>query len=242
MFEIIIFVLIESLAILVGSVFGFGASLVAIPLLALMFEPRLIVPAHIVICLVIYTVLAIESRQHLEWSRIKYLTAAGVVGCTAGTFVLKHFQTDFIKFVICIATLAFALLFSFNVTIPIKSNRRSQSIVGLVSGLLGGAIAQGGPPVVIYALGLKWKKDIFRTTLLTYFVGLSLVAVINYSWMGLFNKTNIYFVLWTVAPAILAGHIGIKIKNVASEKAFRKAVLCVVVIVALIGVAQVLFR
>ena len=242
MYEILIFVAIQCLAILVGSVMGFGGGLTAIPLMALFFEPRLVVPAFSLVALVINAILVVESRQHLRWSRVKYLIAGGVVGIPIGAFALAYFPADIIKVVISVATLIFALLFLLKVTIPVRTNRLVQSAVGILSGILGGGIAQAGPPVVIYGLGLNWAKNVFRTTLLTYFLALAVIANINYLWLGLFGRVNLRFALWAVIPAVLASQVGIKIKNKIPENSFRTIALFVLIAVALLGIAQLLRR
>ncbi len=242
MYDIIIISLIQCLAILVGSVIGFGGGLIAIPLLTLFFEPRLIVPAFALVGLFTNLMLVIESRQHLHFSKIKYLIIAGALGIPVGAFALAHFPTNVIKVTISIVTLIFALLFLLKVKIPVKANRFTQLVVGFLGGILGGGIAQGGPPVVIYGLGLNWPKNIFRTSLLAYFLALSVVVNINYLYLDLFNSTNLRFALWAVIPAALAGYIGIKIKNKIPESSFRTIVLFVLIAVALLGITQLLRR
>ena len=242
MYDIIIFAVIQCLAILVGSVVGFGGGLVAIPLLALFFEPRLVVPAFALVGFLINLMLVAESRQHLHFSKIKYLIVGGVLGIPIGAFALAQSPTDIIKVVISIVTLIFALLFLLKVKIPVKTNRFIQSVVGFLGGILGGGIAQAGPPVVIYGLGLNWPKNIFRTSLLAYFLALSVVVNIAYLYFGLFGSTNLRFALWSVIPAVLTGHIGIKIKNKIPENSFRTIVLFVLIVVAMLGITQLLRR
>jgi uncharacterized membrane protein YfcA len=242
MYEIIIFILIALLGILVQSCVGFAGALLSVPLLIIFFSPKFIIPIYSLLTLIINVFLVFESKKHIEWNKIKILSIGGFIGIPIGVYFLANFPYSALKIAVNIIMLVFGVFLFMKINIPLKENKVTQYIVGLLSGFLGGSISTSGPPVVIYGLSIKWKKDAFRATILVYFLIMSAVSNAYYLFLGMFNYNNMKIVLYALVPCLLMSLIGIKIKNNANENIFRKIVVLVVFIVAIIGIVKVFLK
>lgn len=230
-----IFILITCLGMLIQSVVGFAGSLFAIPLLALILSPRDAVPTYAVVMLVVNVLLVFETRQAIDWRRAGWLMLGGVVATPIGAYALKMLPTDILRVAISLITLTFGVLFIGKI-IPRLTDRRGTYLgVGFISGLLGGSISESGPPVVVLGMAQGWSKEMFRATLLAYFLVLSLVASLSFFSLGLLTTRHAMTAAVAIMPTSLAAYLGVLVKNRMSEQVFQRAVLVIILLVGLIG-------
>ena len=238
MFESLAFAAIVFAAMLTQSCIGFAGALVAMPCISLCLTPREIIPSYSLVMLAVDILLVAESRQHVDWSKVRTLLAGGLVGMPIGAYGLKHLPAACVGLTISGVTLAFAALFMFRIVVPLRENRATQVGVGLCSGMLGGCVSASGPPVVIYALARKWEKNVFRTTLLTYFTCLAAFAVGSYLCLGMVTHRSLTLAAAGFLPAVAAAAIGLALKNRLPERHFRNVVLAVIIATSLLGLAK----
>jgi uncharacterized membrane protein YfcA len=234
----VLFTLVACAGMLVQSFAGFAGSLFAIPLFALFMSPREAVPAYNIVMIVIDLMLVVESRHHIGWGRVGRMCAGGVVGIPFGAYCLAHLPVGSLKLGISIVTLVFGVLFMAKIRLAMREDLRTQLGVGLLSGFMGGAISESGPPVVLMGLSCGWSKDVFRGTLLAYFGILSLCATASYTFLGMIGWSTLKLSATAIVPVLLTSLLGVVLKNRVPETIFRKAVLAVVIIVGLIGIAN----
>ena len=101
-------------------------------------------------------------------------------------------------------------------------------MAGLSSGFLSGCTAQSGPPIVIYGLARQWDKDVFRSTLLIFFSGLSLMTLGWYFYMDMLTIKAIATAGIAILPTLAISYIGIHLKNRVNKIIFRHVMLVVI--------------
>jgi uncharacterized membrane protein YfcA len=242
MTEFAVFAAIASLGMLVQSTVGFAGSLVAIPLFALFMSPREAVPAYCFTMLAVNLFLVCEGRRHVEWRSVRGLLIGGLPGVPMGALALKHLPVHIIGAAISIITLVFGILFLSRVRVRFPVHPVTEPAIGLLSGMLGGSISESGPPVVVYALSREWPKDVFRSSLLAYFLCLATTAAISYTSLGMVNSHLLTLSACGLLPALAAGHLGVWLKDRINERTFRLAVLVTVIAVGITGLLKYLIR
>lgn len=238
MTEIVAFALIASLGMLVQSVVGFAGSLLAVPLFALLMSPRDAVPAYAFLLLVVNGFLVCEGRRHIEWRAVRGLLLGGLPGVPLGALVLKHLPTGVIGAAISAVTLLFGLLFLARVRIRFPVHPATEPLLGLVSGMLGGSISESGPPVVVYGLSREWAKDVFRSSLLAYFLCLAVAATLSYVALGMVTGQMLLLAAAALLPALAAARLGVLVKQRIPERAFRLIVLATIIVVSISGLLK----
>lgn len=231
--EIIVYIILIGLAAgIVKGASGFGSSLVAIPLLSLLFvsnEPRtMMITANVLLnILLIY-----ENRSYFHLTTIKKilpLTFAGVVFTGVGLYISNNIDPSIVKYIIGILIFfaIFNKLFTFN--LHIKDTVLNRIIFGSFSGIGNGIASVDGPPVVLYLTSIEAKKQQFKSTLATHFLVMGVIAVLMLVFSGGYTSEILINTGYLVVALIIGLVIGMFISSKLNEERFEKVVLIILI-------------
>lgn len=183
---------------------GFGAALVAMPLLVHWMDIRAVTPLVALLTLTVNAVFLWRFRRALRPARAVFLLAGTAAGVPAGILLLRHGNPSFLKLILGAVLVSWSLYALFTKRVMNIRGARWAFLAGLTSGCLGGAINTGGPPAVLYFTSQDWPKEEVHVTLqLTFFLG-GLLVVAGHLLSGLTTKATLgYFVV--LLPPLLAG-------------------------------------
>lgn len=231
--DIIIYIVLIGLAAgIVKGASGFGSSLVAIPLLSLLYtstEPRtMMITANVLLnVLLIY-----ENRTYFKKStiiKIIPLTLAGIVFTALGLYVSEQISPQIVKYII--GVLIFFAIFNkvFTFNIHIKDSILNRIIFGSFSGIGNGIASVDGPPVVLYLQGIEAKKQEFKGTLATHFLVMGIIATIMLAGSNSYTPE-----LWGQIGILVGGLvvgliIGMLVSKRLNEQKFEKVVLFILI-------------
>lgn len=185
-------------AALQGSV-GFGLSLVAVPLLALI-EPRLLPGPLLCVAIVLTLLLSHRERRSIDFYGVRWGIAGRIPGAVVGAAALKVMPQEQIS--LMFGTLVIlAVIISL---LPIRISPTAPRLLGagLLSGFMGTTAAVGGPPIALLLQHSPGPQ--LRGTLSSFFVlgaSVSLLALIA---IGRFGVPELRLSL-LLLPGILAG-------------------------------------
>ena len=197
-------------ATLFRSAFGFGESLVAVPLFALWIPLNEAVPLSVLLSITIAVIVVIQ-----DWNKI-HLKSAGslilytLIGIPLGLLLLTHVNERIVKGILgTVIALFSGYLLTGKQLKELKTDKHAWLFgCGLLAGILGGAYGINGPPLVIYGAKRRWSAQHFRATLQGYFVVASFVGMIGYWLSGLLVHAVIHYFfisLPVILPAVFAG-------------------------------------
>ncbi len=198
------------LATLTRSTFGFGESLVAVPLLALVIPLEIAVPLGVLISILVALIVVVQDHEQIHFHSAKWLVLFALVGIPLGLVILLCLDSDAVKLGLgglVVAYSGYALL-SKRVFHLEQDRRLWLFACGFLSGVLGGAYGINGPPLVIYGNLRRWSAPQFRATLQAYFLPASLLGAIGFALNGLVTWSVIrYFLIClpAIVPAIFIG-------------------------------------
>ncbi len=197
-------------ATLVRSTFGFGESLIAVPLLSLLIPIEIAVPLSVLVSILIALVVVAQDRKRIHFNSARWLFIYAVFGIPIGLLLLVYGNEDFIKSVLGILIISYSIYsLSLKAGPKLESNNRIWLFsCGFLSGVLGGAYGLNGPPLVVYGNMSKWTAKHFRATLQAYFLPASTIGMVGYWYNGLWNSTvSHYFLICipAIIPAIFLG-------------------------------------
>lgn len=118
-------------------------------------------------------------------------------------------------------------------TIPRSAEWWAGPLAGLIGGFLGGISTIWGPPITLYFLMLRMKKEEFvRTVGLIWFCA-SIPLVLAYMKYGILNAQTIPLSLAACVPGVIGLVIGQKIRRRINQDTFRKVLLAFLFLVGL---------
>lgn len=201
------------------SAFGFGESLIAVPLLVLLMPLEVAVPLSVLVSVTIAGFVVVQDREKIHFSSAGWLIVYAIIGIPLGLWLLTHVNEHGVKVILGSVIIVFSifLLTGKRLKELKRDDGRWLFGCGLLSGILGGAYGINGPPLVIYGAKRGWTAQHFRATLQAYFLAASLVGVIGYWFSGLITAQLLcYFLLAlpVLVPAILIGrHINSRMQG-----------------------------
>ncbi|MBS1603385.1 MAG: sulfite exporter TauE/SafE family protein [Bacteroidetes bacterium] len=203
-------VAISFIATLVRSTFGFGESLVAVPLFALFVPLQVAVPLSVLISVLVALIVVIQDHRHIEVYSAKWLILYAFLGIPIGLMVLSYGNEQWVKIglgILIVGYSGYSIVFRDRLALR-GDSRLMLFICGFLSGILGGAYGINGPPLVVYGNLKKWSPKHFRATLQAYFLPASLFGVVGYGIKGLLGWTvlgDLLICLPAVVPAVFLG-------------------------------------
>jgi len=211
------------------SAFGFGESLIAVPLLALWIPLDVSVPLSVLVSITIAGIVVIQ-----DWDKIHLKSAGGLIGFTLigipiGLLLLVKTDERIVKAVLGLVVSVFSLYLLTGKQLKElkKDNLPWLFGCGLLSGILGGAYGINGPPLVVYGAKRRWSAQHFRATVQGYFLIASAVGMLGYWLTGLLVPAVFHYYLLSLPAMVPAVFIGRLINNRLNSESFFKYVYVV---------------
>ncbi len=197
--SIIIFV-----AFFIRSLTGFGAALICIPLLALMYDLAFIVPLELLFELAVSLILTPRLLKDIDYRNGISVLTGSLIGIPLGAHGLATIPNDTLKMVLAALVLFFAGYLAITVKRPLHLgiSPRWGLVFGLVGGVFGGAFMMSGPLVVLFLAHQIKDKSRLRATIFGVFFVASFWAAGVFCYQGLFTAEMFETALY-LSPAFL---------------------------------------
>ncbi len=155
---------------LIQGLAGFGSTLVALPIAALVLDMRQATPVCCILAVVLNAVLTSRLRIHVQGRGLVLLLAASLPGMAMGAWVLGNVSTGLLKTLLGLAVLTYVWRACHGGRPLGRAGRGYGIAAGFLAGCLGAAIGVNGPPVVAWASRQGWSRDALRGTMTGYFL------------------------------------------------------------------------
>jgi uncharacterized membrane protein YfcA len=183
---------------------GFGFALAALPVLSLAVPPTTAVSVIVMLTLAVSLQSLPGYRQDIPLRDMAGMIAASAVGTLAGTYLLLLVSPDAFRLLIGATVMAACLLLARYKPAPHRAGGLFGLGAGLTSGLLNGALAIPGPPVIIYSMAVYDRARTARAFLLGFFLFSAAFATASYGFKGFIGGREL--LLFAVCyPAMLLG-------------------------------------
>lgn len=222
------------LATFIQSTFGFGAALVAMPLLTFVVGIQVATPLVGLIGITIGLLILRGSWRNVDFGATWRLIVASAVGVPLGLIILKVAPAEFVKMLLGSLVILFGLYRLIHPRLFFLHQQTWAYLFGFVAGVLGGAYNTPGPPVVIYGALRRWSPVDFRATLQGFFLPTGLLVITGHGLSGLWTAQVFQFYVVTVPFAVIGIYLGGILNRRFSPERFERILY---VILILLGVA-----
>jgi uncharacterized membrane protein YfcA len=225
-------------ATLFRSTFGFGEALVAVPLLAFAIPVEVAAPLATLVSITVAAVIVLQDWHKIHVASAWRLVLATLVGIPLGLLLLVRVEERVIKAILAAVLLAFATTRLIGRGRAELNDDRFAWVFGLAAGVLGGAYAMNGPPLVVYGTLRRWSPEHFRATLQGYFLPASLAGMAGYTLAGLWTREVTRDYLFSLPAALAAIALGRALNRRFDPRRFLGAVHLALIAIALLLLAQ----
>jgi uncharacterized membrane protein YfcA len=235
-----IVILICFVATLVRSTFGFGESLVAVPLLALVVPIEVAVPLSVLLSVLVALIALVQDRASIELASAKWLIAFATLGIPIGLAILVYASAYWVRIALGILIVAYSVYaLARRDALHLEADHKGWLFAcGFLSGVLGGAYGLNGPPLVVYGSLRRWSPQRFRATLQAYFLPASLLGLGGYALEGLLDRTVMTVFALCLPATIPAVFLGRYVNSKLAGRAFFTYVYCGLIAIAALLVAR----
>lgn len=241
---IIYLLLVSFVATLIRSTFGFGESLVAVPLFSIFMPISIAVPLSVLLSVLIALVVVIQDHQQIHLNSAKWLIIFAVPGIPVGLLILIYGNEFWVKIGLGLLIILYSLYAMFG-----KNSFRLENdskwwlfICGFLSGILGGAYGVNGPPLVLYGNLRNWNAAAFRATLQGYFLPASFIGLMGYLFKGLITPQIWKYFMISLPAIIPAIFLGRYFNHRLKPEAFFKYVYAGLLMIGVFLIAFCLFN
>jgi len=233
--------LIFAFASLIYSIFGFGFSMIAIPLLSMILVPKLAISLKIFLGMFLNFYLVYLTYSEMELKKIIKLLIGSALGIPFGTKILVIINSEIVKISINALIIVTVIISKIKKNYLKFSNKgKLEFLVGFTSGFFGSSTGIPGPPVIIFGLSQNWEKKNLRANLLGFFAIYGLFTNISYFVMGVIDIPEF---ITLVIPGVIGMGFGTLVgKNIfkyIKSDTYFSSIVTLIVVIACLGLVEV---
>ena len=222
-------------ASVVRGVAGFGFSLIVTVLLTLVLPPAQVVPV-----VLLWEISASIGHlpfvfRQVDWKSLAWLTSGMLLGTPLGVWMLAYVPPEPMCVLINGTVIVLVLMLLRGAAPRRAPNRLETSLIGMSGGIINGASANGGPPVILFFLSSPAGAAVGRASLIAYFL-------LTDSWASLFCwKEGLFTVeswkfMAVMLPVLAVGvALGSRFFRGIDEARFKRLVMLLLLVAASVG-------
>jgi uncharacterized protein len=213
-------------AYVVRGMSGFGAGLVATPLLAFLLPMSTVVPTTALIVFVLFIFLTLRDRHQVLWDEFRRLIWPTLLGVAGGLYLFATLDNRVLLKGLGGFLLAYAAYMLISQWVGMKQLKLSEKwafplgfLGAFIDSLFGGG---GGALVVIYMHGRGVGKDAFRATLAVLWFVEMIARIGGYALAGFYTPSTLGLVAVMLPFMLLGTWVGEKINARVSHERFTQ--------------------
>ncbi len=224
----------------VQTVAGFGSALVIMPLLAYALGVQAAATVMAIVGASVTVAVLYQNRHGFRWREASRLLAGSVIGVPLGTLALKTLPEGPVVAALGIILLAYGLYSLTRMAAnrgaaieaePVETGGWLVSwCFGFSAGLLGGAYATDGPPLVIYGAVRRWPKESFRSILQACFLVDGCLILLCHSAGGLMSRDILVYSLYGIPGMALGLVAGSLLDRRINHQVFHRLLLWLILV------------
>lgn len=165
-------------------------------------------------------------RHYVQRIRLMPFILGGAIGVPLGTLVLHEMTGPTFRTSVGVVLIAYCstMLWVRNLPRVSGGGRTADGAVGIVSGVMNGASALAGPPIILWCSLRGWSKNEQRATYQPFFIWVQVLALALFAWQGLIGRDVLAIFLWVGPVIVLSSWFGSRLARRFSDKRFQRLV------------------
>ena len=236
--EYYLFLLLALVAEILGTITGFGSSLLFVPIASMFFDFKSVLAITAVFHVMSNLSKIALFRRGVDKRIVWRLGIPAIVGVSLGAWATAYIPNREIALVMNVLLLLMAVFFMIYFNKTLKPTNANLYIGGSVSGFVAGIAGTGGAirGIVLVSFGLS--KEVFIATSALIDLGVDLSRAVIYIAEGYFQKSFLIFLPFLLVVGFVGTYIGKLLLGRFSEIYFRYLVLVAITATAVFQIYQ----
>lgn len=224
-----LFILLALLSEIIGTVSGFGSSILFVPVASMFFDFKTVLGITAVFHVFSNLSKILLFRKGIDKNIALRLGIPAVLFVIAGAWLTTLVPAKQIELLMNIVLVALSIYLLINFNKSVKQTNNNLYLSGTLSGLLAGLVGTGGAIRGITLAAFKLPKEIFIATSALIDLGVDSSRAVVYISNGYFHKQNLLLIPFLIGISIMGSYLGKLILKRTSEKVFRYMVLGIII-------------
>jgi hypothetical protein len=238
LFPLIVAVIAVFVAGVIRGYSGFGFAMVAVTSMSLVIPPARVVPLVLILEVMASISLVPQVWKDIDWYSLRWLLAGSLFATPFGAYLLANIPPEPMRMSISLLVLVAAILLLRGWAWKRMPGKPLILATGIACGILNGAAAIGGPPVILMYLSSPAGVTVSRASIIAYFLGIDTMSLVMASIHGLTTFQTLLLTVVCIIPLLLGIAVGSKMFIKVEKESFRQHVLILLIILSSVGLLR----
>ena len=232
------FYVLALLCEVIGTVSGFGSSILFVPLASMFFEFKYVLGITAVFHVFSNLSKIYFFHKGIDKKILLQLGIPAVLFVALGAFLTTFINQKKLELAMNIMLLALSIYLVFNINKKLKMSNKNLVVGGVASGFLAGLVGTGGAIRGLVLASFSLEKNVFLATSALIDLGVDSTRAVIYINNGFFKKEFLITVPFLIAVSIIGTWIGKRILAHVNEVLFRYIVIITIIATAIFQTAN----
>jgi uncharacterized membrane protein YfcA len=222
-------------AFTVRSAAGFGAGLIAIPMLAFILPVSTAVSVATVLTTLSSVQLVSREWRQIAWGKFAVIFLYSMVGIGLGLYFIQLLNEDILRKCLGVFLILYSIRALWTVdparSVPKRWHGALGAGVGIVGGLFSALFGAGaGPIYVVYFDILRLEKAVFRATMSAVVLLGGLARIVGYESYGFYGRSTLTLLAVGLPVAIIGSWLGDRVVYRLSPRSFSRLIAAIILL------------
>jgi uncharacterized membrane protein YfcA len=237
-----IFVALAFISEILGTISGFGSSILFVPIASLFFDFKSVLGITAVFHIFSNISKIFLFRTGINRDIVIKLGVSAVIFVIIGAYITTLLPTKQIELIMNFILVFVAIYLIINFNKPIQQTDKNLYLGGVISGFIAGISGTGGAIRGITLAAFQLPKDSFIATSALIDLGVDTSRAIVYVSNGYFQKEFLFLIPFLIGISVLGSYVVKLVLKRTSETIFRYIVLGIIILTALIQIIKYYYK
>ena len=229
----VLFFLFALVCEIIGTLGGFGSSVLFVPLANFFFAASLVLSLTSILHVFSNTAKLWLFRKTISKHLFLLYGIPSLLFTLLGAYLTKVYSFIYLEWALAIFLLLFSGLFLLFPKIHLKANTLTALVSGGFAGFMAGFTGTGGAIRGISLVAFNLEKNLFVGTSAAIDFGVDFSRMFIYYYNGFFDMEYVYYIPLLVIASFLGSYMGKQLLNKISQEVFKKIVLSLILLISI---------
>jgi uncharacterized membrane protein YfcA len=240
LWDLLLFFILTLLCEIIGTISGFGSSVVFVPLASFFFDVTVVLGLTACFHVLSNIIKLFFFKKNIDWNILLKLGIPATVFVTIGAILTKFIDPKFIEIALGIVLIIVSTVLMLGDKIKLQRTNFNLISGGILSGFFAGLVGTGGSIRGVTMAAFNLEKEIFISTSAGIDFSVDISRTIIYYLNGFIQVEMLYFLPILFISSIIGTWIGKKLLDKISQKTFVSITLTTIITSSIIHLIKLI--